>query len=156
MSSSKKIIWEAYEHNHKERSPDWYWITGIVAVAGAILSIYFSNTLFAIIILLSAFTAILQGHAAPRLSKFEINRKGVRIDEIMYPYSVLESFCVIDEEVNDRIIIKSKKTFLPFIILPFNSLYTNAEEIREYLLDYLDEDELEEPFGQKLMEMIGF
>ena len=156
MERIKRIIWEEYEHQHTEKSSDWFWIVGIIAVAGSTLAIYFGNILFGILILLAAFTAILQGNTKPKLSKFEISRQGVRVGDSLYPYSVLESFWVIDESENDRIIIRSKKAFLPYLILPFNSLYTDAEEIRDYLLDYLDEEELEEPLGQVIMEKLGF
>ena len=49
----KNINWKTIEHNHQEKSSDWYWILGIIAIATAVLSIYFGNILFAIVILLS-------------------------------------------------------------------------------------------------------
>lgn len=153
---SKKIAWKALEHDHKEKSSDWFWIVGIVAIAGAILSVYFENLLFGILILLAGFTAILQGHTKPRIMNIEITRKGVRIDDLIYPYSSLQSFWVIDEEINDRILIRSSKPLMPIIVLPFDSTKVDPDEIRDYLLDYLDEEELDEPFFQKIMELFGF
>lgn len=156
MNGSQKILWKALEHEHVEKSSDWFWTVGIVAVAGAILAIYFNNLLFGILILLAAFSAIMQNHTKPRVLEYEIGRKGVRVGDLIYPYSTLESFWVIDEEVNDRIIIKSQKMLMPYIIMPFDSLQTNPDDIREYLLEYLDEEELEEPFSQIIMERLGF
>lgn len=156
MERSKRIEWEEFEHSHSEKSSDWFWIVGIVGVAGAVLAIYFDNVLFGLLILLAAFTGIIQGHTKPKLLRYEISRKGIRAGDVLYPFSSLESFWVIDEDVNDRIILRSNSTFLPVVVLPFNSLYTNAEDIRDYLLEYLDEEELHEPIGQKIMETFGF
>lgn len=153
---SKKIVWKALEHSHVEKTSDWFWAVGIISVAGAVLAIYFGNILFGLIILLAAFTGILQGHTKPKILKYEITRKGIWIGETLYPYSTLESFWVIDEEVNDRILIRSQKIFMPFIILPYESTEINPDEIRDYLLDYIDEEELEEPLSQILMERLGF
>jgi len=78
------------------------------------------------------------------------------VGETLYPYSTLESFWVIDEEINDRILIRSQKVFMPFLILPYESTEINPDDIRDYLLDYIDEEELEEPLSQILMERLGF
>ena len=69
---------------------------------------------------------------------------------------MLESFWVEDTEYHDKIILRSKKPLSPFIIIPFDSTTTDPESIRDYLLDYLDEEELEEPLHQILMEWLGF
>jgi hypothetical protein len=144
------------EHNHGEKTPDWFWSVGIIAVAGAILAIYFSNLLFALVILLGAFTSIMASHTPPRLLKYEIGRRGVKVGDTLYPFSTLESFWVIDEEIDDRIIIKSEKFLMPYIVVPFDSTETGADDIRDYLLDYINEEELHEPAAQKIMERLGF
>lgn len=144
------------EHGHKEKSSDWFWIVGIVAIAGTVLAVYFGNLLFGILILLAGFTAILQGHTRPAILTIEITRKGIRVNDTIYPYSNLQSFWVIDEEINDRILLRSSKALMPIIVLPFDSTQTDPDEIRDYLLDYLDEEELDEPFFQKIMEIFGF
>lgn len=158
MANSKKIEWNAFEHSHKEKGSDWFWAVGIIAVAIAVLAIYFHNFLFALLILIAAFTSILVAHTKPKQLHFQITRRGIQIDEIMYSYSSLESFWVIDEDVNkhDRIFLKSQKLLMPLIVIPFNSDEIDADDIRDYLLDYLDEEELEEPLLQKIMEYLGF
>jgi len=158
METSRKITWEALEHEHIEKKTDWYWAVGIVAVAGAILAIYFSNVLFAIVILIGAFASMLHGHSKPKVLVYEIGRKGIKVGEVLFPYSSLESFWVIDEEDNsqDKIFLKSQKFLMPLIIMPFDSRELEADSIRDYLLDYLDEEELEEPLSQIIMERFGF
>jgi len=40
--------------------------------------------------------------------------------------------------------------------LPYDSVKTDPDEIRDYLLEYLDEEEMDEPVMQKIMENMGF
>lgn len=158
MIRSKVIEWRALEHNHREPSNDWFWLVGIFAIAGGILAAYFDNILLAILIVVAGFTAILQGHSKPKVIDFKISRRGVSAGTSLYPYSTLESFWVEDEVINanDKIILKSRKFLMPHIILPFDSTKTDPEEIREFLLEYLDEEEMEEPLSQQIMERLGF
>lgn len=154
--ASKVIEWHALEHNHhKEKTPDWFWIMGTVAIAGSILAIYFGNFLFGIVILLSALTAFIQAHTKPQIVHYRITRRGVQIGNSVIPYSTLESFWVIDEEINDRIILKSQKFLMPYIVIPYDSIKTDPDEIRNYLLEYLNEEEMDEPASNKILEAIG-
>lgn len=156
MERSKRIAWKAMEHSHSEKSSDWFWAVGIISIAGAVLAIFFGNLLFGLIILLAAFNGIMQGHTKPQVVLYEITRSGIKINETLYPYSSLESFWVIDEEINDRILVRSQKLLVPFLVLPFDSTKVNPDEIRDYLLEYLNEEELEEPLSQIFMERLGF
>ena len=154
---SKKINWETVDHIKEEKSSDWFWIVGIIAVAAAVLAIFFNNILFALLILLSAFASFMLANTPQRYITCEINRKGVQVEDILYPYSSLESFYVIDEDGydRDRILIKSKKMLIPLIIIPLGET-VDPEEIRDYLLEYMDEEEMYEPLSQRIMTMLGF
>ncbi|MEY2641158.1 MAG: hypothetical protein RL150_551 [Candidatus Parcubacteria bacterium] len=154
--ASKVIEWKALEHAHRDHSNEWYWTVGSIAIAGAILSLYFGNVILAILIVLSGFTAILQAHTPPNILLYRITRRGIQIGKTAYPYSSLQSFWVIDEAVHDRIILRSQKLFMPYIIIPFDSTKTDPDEIRDYLLEYLDEEEMEEPVLNQIMERLGF
>jgi len=157
MERSKKITWEAVDHIKIEKSNDWYWIVGIIGIGATILAIYFNNILFALLILIGIFSIIVHTQMEPRMQKYEINRKGVAIGETLYPYSTLESFWVIDEDGwdRDRILIKSKKTFMQLIVIPTGE-DTIPDELRDYLLEYLDEEHMEEGFIDKLSILMGF
>lgn len=154
--ASKSIEWKALEHHHYDHSREWFWAVGTVAISGAILSLYFGNIILAILITVGGFTSILQAHTKPRILNYRISRRGVQAGGTVYPYSTLQSFWVIDEEINDRVILKSQKMFMPYIIIPFDSTVTDPDVIREYLLEYLDEEEMDETISQKIMERLGF
>lgn len=152
-----KITWQAPEHNdHRPRGNDWFWAVGIISIGAIILSLYFGNVLFGIIIALFAITSSLMVNKKPELYDFEISRRGVRVGDMLFPYSNLDSFWVEDTEYDDKILFRTKKSMQDLLILPFDSTVTDPELLRDYLLDYLDEEELEEPLHQKIMEFLGF
>ena len=152
MDIPHKLIWEAHEHVHTEKHPDWFWMVSIVIATIAILSIYFHNYLFAIIILVGGFTAAMHAHIHPRLIQYEINSRGIIIDSSMYQYLTLDSFWINEHE--RTLLIKSKKFFMTLIIIQLDDMDT--EVMREYLLQHLEEEEHTEPVLQKFMEYVGF
>lgn len=157
MEKPTKISWQAPEHNHRgDKTTDWFWGLWIVAVGAIILCFYFGNILFGIIIALFATISALHANKKPAIFTFEINRQGVKTGNVLFPYTNLDTFWVEDTELDDLIILRTKKSVQPFLVLPFDSTVTNAEMIRDYLLDYLDEEKMEEPFHHKLMEFLGF
>lgn len=151
-----KISWQHHEHAHIERSVDWFWSLGIISVGALILTVYFKIFLFSIIIILFSLLALHNAKRTPPLLRFDITRKGVRAGNTLYPYSMLESFWVEDTEYRDVVLFKSKKPFSPILTIPFDSTEIDPEHIRDYLLDYLNEEELQEPLYHVVMERLGF
>jgi hypothetical protein len=156
ISKPEKLSWQQHEHLHREKTVDWFWIVGIIAFGGIILSVFFNNFLFALIILLFTVISFVMVQRPPRLLVFEVSRKGIRAGNVLYPYSMLDSFWIEDTEYHDKILFKSRKPLTPLLVIPFDSTQTNPEQIRDFLLDYIDEEELEEPLHQILMEWFGF
>lgn len=150
------IAWSAHEYTHYEKTNDWYWTLGIIAIAGAVASVIFHNVLLAFLILLGAFVVAIYASREPELVEFELSSRGVRINKTMYPYRSLESFWVEHHEQHPspKLLIKSQKMLMPLIIIPLEHMY--PEEIRNYLLPYLQEEEHQEPLAHHIMEILGF
>ena len=149
------MYWEAPEHTHIEKTSDWYWILGIIAVAGSIASMIFGNVLFSVVILLGAMTLFITSHRKPRVIEFEVSERGLRIADDVYPYATLESY-YLDEQnhTNPQLIAKSKKLFVPLLIIPIPDEYIT--EIESIVATRLPEEHLEEPFSHKLLEFFGY
>ncbi len=153
--SVHSVYWEAPEHNHIEKTNDWYWILGIIAIAGSVAMIIFNNVLFAIVIILGALTMIITGQRKPRVIEFEVSNRGIRIENDLYPFSTLESFYLDEENIpGPQLIVKSKKLFVPLLILPIPEEY--MLEIEDIIAPRLHEEHLEEPFSHRLLEYFGF
>jgi len=157
MNGSKKLDWEALDHIREKKSSDWFWIIGIVAVAIAVLAVFFNNILFALLVLIGTFVIFMAANNPAKMVNHQINRKGVQVGDIIYTYATLESFYVIDEDGwdRDRLILKSRKTLMPLIVIPLGD-QVRPDEIREYLLEYLNEEEMYEPTIQRILTRIGF
>lgn len=149
------LEWNALEHEHIHKNSDWFWALGIIAIAGAAAAIIFSNILFAIVILVGAFTLAINAAKKPSRADFKINERGVIINNTLYPYSSLESFWIEDKEyAPPKLLIKSKKLLSTHIIIPIENV--SVADVRDYLLDRINEEEDSEPLSQKIAELFGF
>ena len=71
-----------------------------------------------------------------------------------YPYKELTSFWVETRDVYPRVLFKSKKVLMPFIVVLIEDV--EPEIIHEFLLQYLPEEEHSEPLLEKLLLYFGF
>lgn len=151
----RAITWEAPEHRHVEKSSDWYWALGIIAVAAAIASMVFGDVLFGVVILLAASTMVLFSHRKPKMLTFEVSVRGIRIGNDLFPYPGLDSFSIDEENLaGPQLILKSKHFFTPLIILPIPEEY--IDDIESIIAPRLPEEHLTEPLGHRLLEFFGF
>ena len=149
------ISWDTLERHHTEKSSDWYWAVGIVSFTAAALAFMFGQVIFGILIVVSAVALTLHASVAPREMHVEINDRGIIIDNTLYPFLHLESFWIDPDYYPSKIILKSQKTFMPFMHIHIHN-DIDPEEVRRILLTYIAETEHEEPLTVKLMERLGF
>lgn len=149
-----KFSWNTLEYIHTEKTNDWYWIVGIVTISIAVVSIILNNLIFAILIIVSSFTLSLFASRKPDVVTATIDNTGVIFGKIRYPYSNLESFWVENRDNYPRLLLKSKKILMPFIVIHINE--DDYDEIRGLLIRYIKEEEHTEPFLEKVMIYLGF
>ena len=145
------IEWETLEYEHRERSSNWYWVVGLVALVLVIGSIVMKNFLLAILVLLGAFTLMLYARRHPRRMRVVVSRRGIQVRNSLFPYHTLRSFWLHDEEDEPRkIIIRSEKLFMPHIHLPLAD-DLDHEALRAFLLDFLPE----EPYQPTIIDVLA-
>jgi hypothetical protein len=149
------LEWEAFEYKEKNRKPDWFWALGIIAVAGSAVAFLYGNFLFGIFIILTAAAMIYFGTAKPQRIKQMITTEGIFFDGRLYPYERLKSFWMDEASGEKRLIIRSDKTFMPIMVLPFEDEET-GEEIYALLSEVLEQEEIHESFAHKIMDRLGF
>ncbi len=149
------LTWQAYEYHHREKSNDWFWALGIIAVGGIVAAIFLHNLLFALLILVASVAIGLFAAREPDLVTFAITRRGIRIDDDLYPYQNLDGFWIedISEAHVPKLLLKSKKVLMPMIVIPIEEV--EPEDVYAALLYFLPEEELHEPFAHKIMEFVG-
>lgn len=149
------LHFEAPEHFVFEKSSDWHYAFWVIAVACAVAAVILDNVIFGIFILVSAFALALHDSQEPKLIKYEFNNRGIISHKTFYNYETLESFGIdTHSELAPKLILKSKKFFMPYIIIPLWT--TDMHEIKDFLLDHLPEDDHKEPLGLKIAEYLGF
>ena len=152
---STSVTWEGYEHDHGERGSDWFWMLGIGALAIAVASIVLGNLLFGVLVIVGALVVALVAARPARLVAYAITTRGVRIDDLLYPYSTLESFFIIEEHrAGPQVLLKSSRLFMPLLVIPLPEEY--VDEIEEILAARLPEEHLEEPFFHHVLDFFGF
>jgi hypothetical protein len=151
----RAVTWEAPEHHHIEKSSDWFWALGVLAIAGGGAAILFDNTLFGVLIILGAAVMMAVALREPDILPYAVTTRGVRVGNDLYPYSTLESFYIDDEHgLGPQLLVKSQHMLMPLIILPIPEEY--VDEIDDLIGARLAEEHMEEPFAHKLMEFFGF
>jgi len=155
MASNKEpIVWQAYEYIHQEKTADWYWAVSIIAISMAVTSVLFGNVLFAIFLVLAFFMLMIYARRKPKLIKIKLDDRGITEGHIHYHYSTIESFWVEDRFGDFKLILKSKRKTLPYIIIPISDVST--DDVRDHIKKYVSEEEHAEPIAKKIMEYLGF
>lgn len=149
------LIWQAFEYPHREKSNDWFWALGIITVGASVAAIFMHNILFALLIIVAGVALGLVSSREPDLVTFEISRRGIRIDDNLYPYQNLEGFWIEDHQhmFTPKLLLKSKKWLMPVVVIPIEEV--EPEDVYAALLFFLPEEELHEPFAHKIMEFVG-
>ena len=154
MSTDALISWNAPEHLHTEKGNDWYWTVGIVTLALAAVAIIFGNIITAVFIVVAATALVIHASKPARTVYHEVNDRGIIVDNILYPFLSLESFWIPHDELPPKIILKSRKTFMPYIVVYIDEV--DPESVREILLKYIAETEHHESILKHLLERFGF
>ena len=149
------LSWEALEYEYHEKTTDWYWAVGIVTFGFFVLALILKNFLFAILVAIAGFTFALYGARRPKIVSFAITSRGLKIGEKLYPYDNLKSFWLNYDPPNIKeLYVISKKFFAPQISIPLGA--SDPNKIREYLLKFLEEKEIQESLSDVIARFFRF
>lgn len=152
---ARSVAWEAAEHIHVEKSSDWFWALGILAVSAATAALFFSNFLLTILILVAAAIVAIVAKREPPVIAYAVTSRGIRVGENLYPYSTLEAYYIDDDDPNGpQLLIRSSKLFMHLIVMPIPG--EHIDDIEAILETRLKEEHMEEPLGLKILEIFGF
>lgn len=123
-------------------------------MGGAIVSVIFGNVLFGLVIAIGAIALGLHALRQPKTIRCEINSRGVMLGTTLFPFLSLESFWVRENMIPNQLVLTSRKMLMPHITIFLEGV--SAEEVREVLLEYLDEEEALETVSDRVLELLGF
>ena len=154
MAIEALISWKAPAHLYVEKRQDWYWVVGIITVALAATAFIFGEAITGIFVIVAAMTLVIHASKPPAIVDCEVNDRGVRFGDTLYPFLTLDSFCIPHDETPPKILLKSRKLLMPFIVIYIDEV--DPEDIRAVLLKYIAETEHREPFLKQILEWLGF
>lgn len=150
-----KIEWSTLEHEHKEHSVDWFWAIGLITIISCVISIWLSNYLFSIFILISGASLILVSIRHPQEMTFIIETKGLTMGRNSFLWKDIKGFNIIRGEENDKLLIQTTKYFLPVYTISIPKNLT--EEIKVSLLKIIPSNsEIKESPSMQFVEKLGF
>ena len=157
MARDALAQWEGREYDHDPKSADWYWALGIIAVAGTLASILFSNYLLAVLIVLAAAALALHAAKKPPLHRFQLVEKGILIGDELHPFERMISFSVLEDvegKLPPMISIKTESWLSPHLIIPLAGV--DADAVYAYFLRHVDEEEHHHTFVDLVAAWLGF
>ncbi len=152
MPPSAPILWSAPEHEHRERTGDWFLAFGIIVLATAATSILFGNVLFALLIIAAGVTLGLIARRDPQILAFEISDKGIRTGSEFHPYEEILSFWITDE-LHPQLLVDTTRVLSPNLIIPLHG--TDPEKVRARLARHVEQVPMKEPIAHRLLETLG-
>jgi len=127
---------------------------GIITLSLSALSFFFGNQLFGVLILIAASILVYYTIRLPEDIYYEINQRGIVVGKTLHPYMTLEAFWMETRDIEPKIILRSKKAIMPYIIIPIHD--DDVDEVALILKEFLEEKEMIEPASHKVMEYLGF
>jgi hypothetical protein len=155
------MVWEEYSHIYFPKDKDWKWSVGIISVTIALISFMFSNITFGVLVLVATGVLLLHAFKEPKLVRFEINTKGVRVDQEFWAFPDIRYFWIEDNRehhLHSRILFATTGVLdsLLILILPLGATNDEIHDIHEELVKILPEQRVNESIFQKLLEYLGF
>ena len=148
--------WNTPEFDFKEKRKDWYWIVGIVAVILIIVAIILGNYLFAFLIVIGAFLMVRLATKEPLSLPVEISESGIKVYDQMYRYDDIYSYWITNNKKGQPLLlVLSNQRISPILSLTIDP-DIDLVDLREYLGQFLPEQELQEPLTDRIIERIGF
>lgn len=157
MAKNALLEWEGREYDHNPKDSDWYWVVGIIAVAGTVASLLFSNYLFALLVLIAAATLALHAAKVPPVHRFRLVEDGIYIGDQLHTFARMISFSVLEDvegEYPPMISIKTESWLSPHLIIPLEGVDVDA--IYNYFLQHVDESEHTHTLSDLVAAWLGF
>lgn len=157
MALNVVFEWTGKELAPEQRSADWFWALGIVAIGLMVACVLFGNFLLAIVVLFGSVTTALLAAKRPRIHRFTITDDGITIDTHHYRFDDMLHFSIfefVDETKPAALSIKTKHLLAPHLFIPI--VGHDPLDVYEYISLHLPEGHHEESFVDRLVEMMGF
>ncbi len=155
MNVGGKLEWTALEYEEKDRGNDWFWALGIIVVASSVASFIYGNFFFGLFLIIGGILVVMFAVKKPDLVFYELNEKGLKIRNRLFPYKNIKAFWVKKDTEKPTLFIKSERAFMPIISMPIDP--NLADQVKDFMISgNVPEEEIKEHVSEKIMEYFGF
>ena len=160
MAEDSGIQWSIDTHTHTERTIDWYWGLGLIALAAAVLSVVLGNPLLAVIIFLAAGSLGILVHRGPREHTVGLNPRGVSMDGTLYRWDSVVSFWIegthgpLPAGRQAHLLISTQGILHPQLVISLGDP-GRAQNVRAYIKRFAKEEEQHPHMGHHIAQMLG-
>lgn len=152
---TKQFVWDGTEHEHLEKTTDWYWGLGIVIVTGIVIAIISKNYLLAVLLLVGGIMLGVYANDRPEPVHVEISERGIKLNRDLYIYETIASFWMYkDHKGRDQLVVVTGRKIMPQRIISLPETIP-AVEIRKYLIEFIEEKETKPSIIDTLAESFG-
>ncbi len=155
MARAVFFEWDAEGYLFEEKSADWYWALGIIALAGAIASVLFGNVILALLILVAASVLALSSLKRPRVHRFRVTDDGVMVDDNLYAYDRILTFSVLeylDPKRPPALSLRTTYPLAPHLLLPIEG--HDPLDIYEFFAEHVEEGRHDESVVDRIIELL--
>lgn len=154
---NERIRWTGFEFEYKEKTADWFWAVSIIVISVAIIAYIYDNTIFAMFILLAGATSLSLAKQPPKLFDYELNKEGLLINDKLYFHIDFKAFWVLESKYHaPKLILRTGRMINPIMVITIETDYADSATVRDFLLDYIPEEKMDEPLSIRFMEFLGF
>jgi len=148
--------WEAPERIFVPKKPDWFVTIWIIAITIMVLAIILNNLIFAVLVFVATLALTLNAKREPKIISIQITERGVRRDNLFYPWSSFVSFWIEEDDMIPKLLLESNRRFLPHTVLLIDEDEIDIEDLRDAVSTKLEEFEQHEPVLERIFERLGF
>ncbi len=154
--STQTLSWQAREFKHYPKNLGWYITFIAISILVVAFFVIIQNDIFAAVSLaLLALLMLFFSRHKPEIVKIELNSKGLKFDNIFYPYKQLKYFWTVHNERHKTVNFATSAMVNNVVILELED--QDPDKVRTFLLQYLPEHEsTEETPAQRFMHRFRF
>lgn len=155
LETTERIEWHALEHQPLAHSADWFWALGIISAGSALAAIILGNILFGLLLVIAGFSIAILAKREPRTISFALHKRGLSIDDTLYPIDHLKAFNILEKEGETLLLIDTPRFMTPDLVISLEGI--DHTKVHTWFIDHqVPEKELRESFSLKFLEFFGF
>ena len=155
-NESIQFMWESPEFEYQEKTKRWYWVVAIVATLLIVLAIILKNYLFGFFVVVGLLLTFILSTKKPMILPIEVSQRGIRVYNDMYPYEKLFAFWITYNSKNEpMLLLLSSQRITPLLSYRIGD-DIELMELREFLAEFIEEQEMQDSMTNRIIERIGF